>query len=59
VWRRLYRDQEFANRLVTDSHSPSEFRVSVVRNLDAWYDAFKPAPTDALFLAPDARIKIW
>jgi putative endopeptidase len=59
VWRRLYRDQEFANRLVTDPHSPSEFRVSVVRNLDAWYDAFKPAATDALFLAPDARIKIW
>ncbi len=59
VWRRLYRDQEFANRLVTDPHSPSEFRVSVVRNLDAWYEAFKPAATDALFLAPDARIKIW
>src|SRR5690606_39049436 len=25
VWRRLYRDQELANRLVTDPHSPSEF----------------------------------
>ncbi|MDB4960463.1 MAG: family peptidase [Myxococcales bacterium] len=59
VWRRLYRDQEYANRLVTDSHSPSEFRTSVVRNLDGWYDAFKPAPTDALYLAPDKRVKIW
>jgi putative endopeptidase len=59
VWRRLYRDQELANRLVTDPHSPSEFRTSVVRNLDAWYDAFKPAATDDLFLAPDKRVKIW
>jgi putative endopeptidase len=59
VWRRLYRDQELANRLVTDSHSPSEFRTSVVRNLDAWYDAFKPAPTDKLYLAPDKRVKLW
>ncbi len=59
VWRRLYRDQEFANRLVTDSHSPSEFRASVVRNLDVWYDAFKPAPTDKLYLAPEKRVKLW
>jgi putative endopeptidase len=59
VWRRIYRDQELANRLVTDPHSPSEFRVSVVRNLDAWYEAFKPAAEDRLFLAPDKRIQIW
>ncbi|MEZ4404650.1 MAG: M13-type metalloendopeptidase [Kofleriaceae bacterium] len=59
VWRRLYRDQELANRLVTDPHSPSEFRTSVVRNLDAWYGAFKPADGSPLFLAPDQRVKIW
>jgi putative endopeptidase len=59
VWRRLYRDQEYANRLVTDPHSPSEFRTSVVRNLDAWYDAFKPGPKEPLFLAPEARVRIW
>ena len=59
VWRRLYRDQELANRLVTDSHSPSEFRTAVVRNIDAWYDAFKPSPIDALFLTPDKRVKLW
>ena len=59
VWRRLYRDQELANRLVTDPHSPSEFRTSVVRNLDAWYDAFKPKEGEALYLAPEARVRIW
>jgi putative endopeptidase len=59
VWRRLYRDQELANRLITDPHSPAEFRVSVVRNIDAWYEAFQPKPGEALFLAPDQRVRIW
>ena len=59
VWRRSYREQELANRLVTDPHSPSEFRAAVVRNLDVWYDAFKPVQGEALFLAPEQRVKIW
>jgi putative endopeptidase len=59
VWRRIYRPKELANRLVTDPHSPSEFRVATVRNLDFWYDAFKPKETDAMYLAPDQRVKIW
>jgi putative endopeptidase len=59
VWRRLVRDEEAANRLTTDPHSPSEYRTSVVRNLDAWYDAFKPQPGDALYLTPDQRVRIW
>jgi putative endopeptidase len=59
VWRRLYRDQELANRLVTDPHSPSEFRSSVVRNLDAWYDAYKVQPGQKLYLSGDQRVKIW
>jgi putative endopeptidase len=59
VWRRLYRDAGLTNRLVTDPHSPSEFRTTVVRNLDTWYDAYKPAAGEKLFLAPDQRVKIW
>jgi putative endopeptidase len=31
----------------------------VVRNLDAWYDAFDVKPGDALYLAPDQRVRIW
>jgi predicted metalloendopeptidase len=48
-----------SNRLVTDPHSPSEFRSAVVRNLDPWYTAFTPAPADALFLASEQRVRIW
>jgi putative endopeptidase len=59
AWRGMYRDQMLANLLVTDPHSPVRFRASTVRNLDAWYDAFKPRESDALYLAPDQRVKIW
>jgi putative endopeptidase len=31
----------------------------VVRNIDAWYEAFQPKPGEALFLAPDQRVRIW
>jgi putative endopeptidase len=59
VWRTLVRDAEAQNRLVTDSHSPGRYRSMTIRNIDAWYDAFKPAAGDALYLAPDARVRIW
>ena len=46
--------------VVTDPHSPSQFRVDgVVRNIDAWYDAFGVKPGDALYLAPEQRVRIW
>ncbi|HET9620562.1 MAG TPA: M13 family metallopeptidase [Kofleriaceae bacterium] len=59
VWRGMYRDAELANRLVTDPHSPVNLRASTVRNIDAWYDAFKPKDGEALVLAPDQRVRIW
>jgi putative endopeptidase len=59
VWRRKYREANLLQRLLTDPHSPSEQRAAVVRNLDPWYAAFNPRPTDALYLAPDRRVRIW
>lgn len=59
VWRRIYREKELQNRLVTDVHSPSEYRTSVVRNLDVWYKAFNVKPGEKLFLTPEQRIRIW
>nr|WP_231617330.1 M13 family metallopeptidase [Novipirellula aureliae] len=60
IWRRLYRPQELLKRLVTDPHSPSECRVNgIVRNMDAWYDAFEIKPSDPLYLAPEERVRIW
>ena len=59
VWRRNYREAELSRRLLTDSHSPSIQRTWVVRNLDKWYDAYKPSEKDSLYLKPEERVKIW
>jgi putative endopeptidase len=59
VWRRNYREANLRQRLLTDSHSPSEQRAWVVRNLDPWYSAYQVSPTDQLYLAPEKRVRIW
>jgi predicted metalloendopeptidase len=60
VWRTLYRDESLRNQVLSDPHSPAMYRVNgVVRNVDAWYQAFDIAPTDALYLAPVDRVHIW
>ena len=59
VWRGKYRDQMAQTLLVVDPHSPVGLRATTVRNVDMWYDAFKPKPGDALYLAPEQRVRIW
>ncbi len=60
VWRTKSRDAEAIRRLAVDPHSPPEFRCNgVVRNLDAFYDAFDVTDGDALYLEPSARVRIW
>ena len=60
VWRQLIRDQRLRNQVMTDPHSPSEFRVNgVVRNQDGWYKAFDVKPGDKLYLPPEDRVPIW
>ena len=60
VWRSNQREESYRNRLRTDSHSPEEYRVNgVVRNLDAWYEAFGVTEDHELYLPPEKRVKIW
>ena len=60
VWRSLVTESEERRRLLSDPHSPGEFRVNgIVRNVDAWYDAFGVKPGDKLYLPPEARVRIW
>ncbi|UTA47211.1 peptidase M13 [Simiduia sp. 21SJ11W-1] len=60
VWARKYRDEELSQRLITDPHAPSEFRVNgIVRNMPEFYQAFDVKPEDGLYLAPEQRVKIW
>ncbi|MGC4093300.1 MAG: M13 family metallopeptidase [Polyangiaceae bacterium] len=60
VWAGKQRDEYLLKVLKSDPHSPTEFRVNgVVRNVDAWYQAFDVKPGDALYLAPSERVRIW
>jgi putative endopeptidase len=54
------RDEALITQINTDPHAPEEFRINgVVRNLDAWYEAFDVQPGDALWLDPEDRVTIW
>jgi putative endopeptidase len=60
VWRSNTLPETESQLLMTDPHSPGEIRViGPIVNMDAWYNAFNVKPGDKLYLAPDARNKIW
>ena len=60
AWRGKVRDDAVRRQVVSDPHSPRQYRVNgVVRNIDAWYDAFGVKPGDKLYVPPADRVRIW
>jgi putative endopeptidase len=60
AWRGKVTDTFVTQQVINDPHSPRQFRVNgVVRNLDAWYQAFGIQQDDKLFVAPENRVRIW
>ena len=60
IWQQKGRDAETIRLLTIDPHSPNEFRCNqIVRNIDAFYDAFDVTESDALWLDADKRVTIW
>jgi putative endopeptidase len=60
AWRGKVSDDYGKKQVVSDPHSPRQFRVNgPVRNIDAWYAAFGVKPADKLYIAPDNRVHIW
>jgi endothelin-converting enzyme/putative endopeptidase len=60
LWRDLTAPDTLRRNLLTDVHSPNEFRVrGTLRNTDGWYTAFGVKEGDAMYLPPDKRVKIW
>ena len=60
VWRTKSREAEAIRRLAVDPHSPPEFRCNgVIRNMDAFYEAFEVSESDSLYLEPQRRVRIW
>jgi putative endopeptidase len=59
AWRGKARPEALRSALMTDGHAPGEFRADTVRNIDAWYQAFDVRPGRKLYLAPEARARVW
>ena len=60
IWRNNTLPQTAAQMILTDTHSPGEYRtIGPVVNMDAWYKAFDVQPGDKLYKKPEERIVIW
>ena len=60
IWRTKNRDELAEQYLQIDPHSPAEFRTNgIASNVDLFYDAFNVTEGDAMWLDPDARVRIW
>ncbi len=53
------REAALRQQVLTDPHSPAQFRADTVRNIDSWYGAFDVQAGEKLYLAPDNRVQIW
>jgi putative endopeptidase len=60
AWRGAQRADAIKTQIASDPHSPRRFRViGPLRNLDAWYEAFKVGPNSKFYIPPDKRVRIW
>jgi len=60
IWRSKIVEKSMRNRVATDPHSPGEFRaLGSLSNMNEFYDAFDVKEGDAMYIAPENRVKIW
>lgn len=60
VWCTKSRDAETANRIITDPHSPAEWRTNgPLSNMPEFYEAFNIKPGDKMYRADSIRAKVW
>lgn len=60
AWAGNIRDEAALQQTKTDEHSLARWRVNgILPHVNAWYDAFEITADNALYVAPDNRVKIW
>jgi predicted metalloendopeptidase len=60
IWRAKAREAALRQQLLTDPHSPGEYRATVpLMNMPEFYTAFGVKAGDRMFLPADQRVKIW
>jgi len=58
-WRRIQSEAALRRQITTDTHAPGQYRSDAVRNVDAWYPAYKIVNGDKLYIKPEDRLRIW
>ncbi len=63
LWKNVTNPEKILSLLLSNPHSPSKFRVWVVRNVDDFYEIFKNQVVidgpGSMFLPPNDRVTIW
>jgi predicted metalloendopeptidase len=60
IWRTKFRDEELRKRILTDPHSPGNYRAfAPLRNVDAFYTTFSVQEGDGMYLPVEERVVIW
>ncbi len=60
IWRAKAREAALRQQLLSDPHSPGEFRANVpLRNMPQFYAAFGVKEGDKMYLPADKRVKVW
>ncbi len=60
LWRGLTTDGFLRNQVLTNPHSPNEYRVNgVLRNFTPWYETYKVGPEHKMYLPPEQRVSVW
>jgi predicted metalloendopeptidase len=60
IWRTNDREASLRQQLLTDPHSPGEYRANIpVANNDAFQRAFGLKPGDKMYREPKDRVRIW
>ena len=60
VWAGVSTEEILRRLTIVDVHSAGHLRVNGgVAQCDAWYEAFNIQPGDALYVAPENRVKVW
>jgi predicted metalloendopeptidase len=55
-----WREEFIRSMILTDPHVPDRYRIlGPLQNFDVFYRAFDVQPGDAMYLAPEDRVRIW
>lgn len=59
VWKGKQTSAYTVQQLATDPHAQTPFRANLVKNLDTFHETFGVTANDAMWLAPEDRVKMW